>query len=184
MGHGCAGTCEILVLKNANSSNVFTWASFRPLHFTRKCTKGTQGKQAGCWPYWTDVNSQFFARFQAHPSDSWSLKKPFPPFPSTYLVPCSSCNWIPWIWKTTKPNPISFAIEVTLLPWARETCPKVITKPSQQHRKAWVGKDIKDPMLMLIIKYFVSQRFWLTEGWDLTRWDGLVLLLPCSAAKL
>lgn len=138
------------------------------LHFTRKCKKGTQGKQAGCWPYWTDENSEFFARLHAHPSISWSLRKlHFLLLPSTSLIPYSSYSWIPWIGKTTKPNHISFA-KVGLLPRPRETCPNVITKPSQKDRKALVARDIKNPVLMLIVKYFVSQRFWLTEDWGLT----------------
>lgn len=166
LGHGCARACVILLLKNPNNSNVFTWVSFPPPYILRG--KGTQGKQAGCWPQWTDENCEFFARLHAHPSISWCLRKlDFFLLPSTSLIPYSSHSRIPCIWKT-KSSLISFAIEVRLLPWARETCSRVITKPSQKDRKPWVGRAIKDPVLMLIIKCFVSQRFWLTEEWDLT----------------
>lgn len=143
--------------KTQITANVFTWASFPPCILQGNVQKGHKVNRMA---YWTDENSEFFARLHAHPSNSWSLRKlHFLLLPSTYPTPYSSHSWIPWIWKTTKPNPISFAIEVGLLPWARETRPKVITKPSQKHRKAWLGRDIKDPVLMLIIKHFASQRF-------------------------
>lgn len=89
LGHGCARACVILLLKKPNNSNVFTWASF-PLYILQG--KGTQGKQAGCWPHWTDENCEFFSRLHAHPSISWCLKNlissfsPVPPWSPIPLI--------------------------------------------------------------------------------------------------